>query len=86
MSKDFGHEEGEGRPAGALQGTEQITCAGDRARSHRLIPSQPSQNNYLEIRSGPSEFRIVGLTVQGFPALSKFEKVPFVGVEPDPRN
>ncbi len=39
-------------------------------------------NNYLELRSGPSHFRIVGLPAEDFPALPKFEKVPFVDVVP----
>lgn len=39
-------------------------------------------NNYLEVRSGPSEFRIVGLPAEDFPALPKFEKVSFVDVTP----
>jgi DNA polymerase-3 subunit beta len=39
-------------------------------------------NNYLEVRSGPSEFRIVGLPAEDFPALPKFEKVAFVDVTP----
>jgi DNA polymerase-3 subunit beta len=39
-------------------------------------------NNYLELRCGPSEFRIVGLPAEDFPALPKFEKVSFVDVVP----
>jgi DNA polymerase-3 subunit beta len=39
-------------------------------------------NNYLEVRCGPSEFRIVGLPAEDFPALPKFEKVAFVDVTP----
>jgi DNA polymerase-3 subunit beta len=39
-------------------------------------------NNYLELRCGPSEFRIVGLPAEDFPALPKFEKVAFVDVVP----
>ncbi len=39
-------------------------------------------NNYLKLRSGPSHFRIVGLPAEDFPALPKFEKVPFVDVVP----
>ena len=34
-----------------------------------------AHNNYLEVRSGPSEFRIVGLPAEDFPALPRFEKV-----------
>jgi hypothetical protein len=41
-------------------------------------------NNYLELRCGPSEFRIVGLPAEDFPALPKFEKVAFVDVVPTP--
>ncbi len=34
------------------------------------------------MKSGPSEFRIVGLPAEDFPALPKFEKVAFVDVTP----
>jgi DNA polymerase-3 subunit beta len=48
----------------------------------RALPEQQAtlkkaHNNYLEVRSGPSEFRIVGLPAEDFPALPRFEKVPF---------
>jgi len=39
-------------------------------------------NNYLELKSGPSEFRLVGLPAEDFPALPRFEKIPFVPVDP----
>ncbi len=39
-------------------------------------------NNYLEVKSGSSEFRIVGLPAEDFPALPKFERVSFVTVTP----
>ncbi len=53
----------------------------------RSLPDQQvtlkrAHNNYLEIRSGPSEFRIVGLPAEDFPALPRFEKVPFADVDP----
>ncbi|MFL5300951.1 MAG: DNA polymerase III subunit beta [Anaeromyxobacteraceae bacterium] len=41
-----------------------------------------AQNNWLELRSGPAEFRIVGLAAEDFPALPRFEKVAFVTVPP----
>ena len=55
-----------------------------------IVKSLPEQqvtlkrahNNYLEVKSGPSEFRIVGLPAEDFPALPRFEKVPFTDVEP----
>jgi DNA polymerase-3 subunit beta len=40
-----------------------------------------TQNNYLEVRSGSAEFRIVGLPAEDFPALPRPEKVPFVKVD-----
>jgi DNA polymerase-3 subunit beta len=57
---------------------------------YELVRSLPEQqvllkraaNNYLEVKSGPSEFRIVGLPAEDFPALPKFERVPFVQVDP----
>ncbi len=39
-------------------------------------------NNYLELTSGSAEFRIVGLPAEDFPALPRFDKVPFVPVDP----
>ncbi len=41
-------------------------------------------NNYLEVRSGAAEFKLVGLPAEDFPALPRFDKVPFVDVEPQP--
>jgi DNA polymerase III subunit beta len=41
-----------------------------------------AQNNWLELRSGAAEFRIVGLAAEDFPALPRFEKVAFVVVPP----
>jgi DNA polymerase-3 subunit beta len=41
-----------------------------------------AQNNYLEVVSGPAEFRIVGLPAEDFPALPKFDKVKLVAVPP----
>ena len=57
---------------------------------YEIVRSLPEQqvllkraaNNYLEVKSGPSEFRIVGLPAEDFPALPKFERVPFVQVDP----
>ena len=47
----------------------------------RALPEQPvtlkrANNNYLEVKSGPSEFRIVGLPAEDFPALPSFERSP----------
>jgi DNA polymerase III subunit beta len=41
-----------------------------------------SSNNYLELRSGAAEFRLVALAADDFPALPRFEKVHFVKIEP----
>ncbi|HET7753312.1 MAG TPA: DNA polymerase III subunit beta [Anaeromyxobacteraceae bacterium] len=41
-----------------------------------------SQNNYLEVKSGASEFRIVGLPAEDFPARPTFAKDAGVKVEP----
>jgi DNA polymerase-3 subunit beta len=57
---------------------------------YEIIRSLPEQtvtlkragNNYLEIKSGPSEFRIVGLPAEDFPALPRFDKLAFVDVDP----
>jgi DNA polymerase III subunit beta len=57
---------------------------------YEIVRSLPEQhvtlkkagNNYLEVKSGASEFRIVGLPAEDFPALPKFERVSFVNVKP----
>ena len=41
-----------------------------------------ASNNYLELRSGAAEFRIVGLPAEDFPALPRFEKIQLVPVQP----
>lgn len=53
-----------------------------RALPEPEVSLKKAGNNYLEVRSGPSEFRIVGLPADDFPALPRFEKVPFVDVTP----
>jgi DNA polymerase III subunit beta len=53
-----------------------------KALPEPTVTLKRAQNNYLEVRSGASEFRIVGLPAEDFPALPKFDKVPFVDVPP----
>ena len=53
-----------------------------RALPEPEVSLKKAGNNYLEVRSGPAEFRIVGLPAEDFPALPRFEKVPFVDVTP----
>jgi DNA polymerase-3 subunit beta len=53
-----------------------------RALPELQVTLKKSGNNYLEIKSGASEFRIVGLPAEDFPALPKFERVSFVTVIP----
>lgn len=53
-----------------------------RSLPEQQVTLKKAGNNYLEVRSGPSEFRIVGLPSEDFPALPKFDKVTFVDVAP----
>src|SRR5512140_1512367 len=53
-----------------------------RALPEPSVTLKRAQNNYLEVRSGSAEFRIVGLPAEDFPALPKFDKVPFSDVDP----
>jgi DNA polymerase-3 subunit beta len=53
-----------------------------RALPESTVTLKRGQNNYLEVRSGSAEFRIVGLPAEDFPALPRFDKVPFDDVEP----
>ena len=41
-----------------------------------------ASNNYLEIKSGAAEFKIVGLPADDFPALPRFDKVQLVPIDP----
>jgi DNA polymerase III subunit beta len=52
-----------------------------RALPEQQVTLKKAHNNYLELKSGPSEFRIVGLPAEDFPALPRFEKVPFADVD-----
>jgi DNA polymerase-3 subunit beta len=52
-----------------------------RALPEQQVTLKKAHNNYLELKSGPSEFRIVGLPADDFPALPRFEKVPFADVD-----
>lgn len=53
-----------------------------RALPEQTVTLKRAGNNYLEIKSGPSEFRIVGLQAEDFPALPRFDKLAFVDVDP----
>ncbi len=53
-----------------------------RALPETHVTLKRAHNNYLELKSGPSEFRIVGLPAEDFPALPRFEKVPFADIDP----
>ncbi|HSD21695.1 MAG TPA: DNA polymerase III subunit beta [Anaeromyxobacter sp.] len=54
-----------------------------RALPEQQVTLKRAHNNYLEVKSGPSEFRIVGLPAEDFPALPRFEKVTFADVKPE---
>src|SRR5690242_17417355 len=53
-----------------------------KALPEQTVTLRKASNNYLEVRSGPSEFKIVGLPAEDFPALPKFDKVAFADVTP----
>ncbi len=53
-----------------------------RSLPEQQVTLKKASNNYLELRSGPSEFKIVGLPAEDFPALPRFEKVPFGDIAP----
>jgi DNA polymerase III subunit beta len=53
-----------------------------KALPEQTVTLKKASNNYLEVRSGPSEFKIVGLPAEDFPALPRFDKVPFADVDP----
>src|SRR6185369_8577247 len=53
-----------------------------KALPEKDVVLKRAQNNWLELKSGPAEFRIVGLAAEDFPALPRFEKVAFVTVPP----
>jgi len=53
-----------------------------KALPEPTVTLRKQANNYLEVRCGPAEFRIVGLAPEDFPSLPKFEKVPFVPLAP----
>ena len=54
-----------------------------KALPEATVSLKKTANNYLEVKSGPADFRIAGGAPEDFPALPKFEKVPFVPVEPE---
>jgi DNA polymerase-3 subunit beta len=54
-----------------------------KALPEQQVTLKRAHNNYLEVKSGPSEFRIVGLPAEDFPALPRFEKVVFTDVVPE---
>jgi len=53
-----------------------------KAMPEKDVLLKRASNNYLELKSGAAEFRIVGLPADDFPALPRFDKVHLVTVEP----
>jgi len=53
-----------------------------KALPEKDVVLKRAQNNWLELRSGAAEFKIVGLPAEDFPALPRFDKVQLVKVEP----
>lgn len=53
-----------------------------RALGEPMLTLKKAQNNYLELKCGASQFKIVGMPPEDFPELPKNEKVPFIPVEP----
>jgi DNA polymerase-3 subunit beta len=74
----------------ACEVTKEGALAVSAKHLYEIVRSLPEQsvtlkragNNYLEVKSGPAEFRIVGLPAEDFPALPRFDKLPFVDVDP----
>ena len=52
-----------------------------KALPEASVTLKKAANNYLEVKSGPSEFRIVGLPAEDFPAHPRYDKVHFVPIE-----
>jgi DNA polymerase-3 subunit beta len=76
------HEEGcEILKEGALAVSARHLYEIVRSLPEQQVTLKKAHNNYLELKSGPSEFRIVGLPAEDFPALPRFEKVPFADVD-----
>jgi DNA polymerase-3 subunit beta len=51
--------------------------------SEKTVSLKRTPNNHLEVKAGQAEFRLVGLPAEDFPALPRFEKIPFITVDPD---
>jgi DNA polymerase-3 subunit beta len=54
-----------------------------RALPETTVTLKKASNNWLEVRSGAAEFRIVGLPAEDFPAMPRFEKLQPVVVKPE---
>jgi DNA polymerase-3 subunit beta len=53
-----------------------------KALPEASLTIKKAQNNYVEVKSGAAEFKIVGLPAEDFPALPKFDKVHSVSIDP----
>jgi len=53
-----------------------------KAMPEKDVLLRRAQNNWLEVKSGAAEFKIVGLPAEDFPALPRFDKVQLVTVQP----
>ena len=54
-----------------------------RALPEATVTLKKASNNWLEVKSGAAEFRIVGLPAEEFPATPRFDKLQSVPVKPD---
>jgi DNA polymerase-3 subunit beta len=53
-----------------------------RALPETTVTLKKASNNFLEVKSGAAEFRIVGLPAEDFPAMPRHEKLQAAAVKP----
>ena len=53
-----------------------------RSLPEKQVTLRQAANKYLELRSGASDFKLVGLPADDFPQLPRFERLQLVKVEP----
>ncbi|MBI4815477.1 MAG: DNA polymerase III subunit beta [Deltaproteobacteria bacterium] len=77
-----GHYPAEVRTPGSIQLAGRALFEIVRSLPHASLTLEKAANNWVEIASGKVSFKVVGSAAEGFPALPRFEEVPFFNIDP----
>ncbi|MBI2375747.1 MAG: DNA polymerase III subunit beta [Deltaproteobacteria bacterium] len=77
-----GYYPAEVKTPGAIQLAGRALFEIVRSLPHATVTLEKAANNWIEISSGKVSFKVVGSSADGFPALPRFDEVPFFDIDP----